>query len=259
MNCHECENLIGDFLDGALAHEDQSLLSAHLEKCLSCAGLHNELRMIVMVAHNEREHLVAPPNAQALWLRIRDVVEIDDYPPAQTPELARGAERGVTANKSLANESLWSRLWNKRWELSLPQMTAALASLVVAVALITALGLQTVRNFGGANDPTAIAGSNGFANGSNGQTIAATRFGVDDLLRQQQADIEYWNQRIEQRRARWSPQMRETFQRTIAVVDQAVDESINELRANPGDEASSEMLNVALENKTELMRQFAEF
>lgn len=254
MNCNECENLIGDFLDGALAHEDQSLLSAHLEECLSCAGVHNELRMIVMVAHNEREYFVAPPNAQALWLRIRDVVEIDDYPPAQTPDIRRVAQRSMTAN-----ESSWSRLWNKRWELSLPQMTAALASLVVAVALITALGLQTVRNFGGANDPTTIAGSNGFVNGSSGQTSATTRLSVDDLLRQQQADIEYWNQRIEQRSARWSPQLRETFQRTISVVDQAVDESINELRANPGDEASSEMLNVALENKTELMRQFAEF
>lgn len=252
MNCNQCEDLIGDFLDGTLGREDQALLGAHLEECLTCMGMSDEMRAIITLAHAEREREIAPPDARTLWLHIRDVIEIEEYPAVarESAPVRRSANAGT-------GEGFWSNLWNKRWEMSLPQMTAALASLVIVVALVTALGLQGVRGIAGdgARESSLVGG----ANNSSGQTVAVARPIVDDLLRQQRADMEYLNQRVAQRQTRWTPQMRETFDRSIAAVDQAVNDSINDLRANPGDQVSGEMLTVALDNKAELLRQFSEF
>ena len=250
MNCNQCEELIGDFLDGKLDREDQTTLSAHLDECLSCTGMSDDLRTIIAIARAEREHNVSPPNAQTLWMHIRDVIEIEEYPAtAATQPVISDSRRAVNTE---APESFWTRLWLKRWEMSLPQMTAAFASLVIIAALAGALGLQTVRSIGSGQDTQA--------NDPNNQVVRrGARPTADDLLRQQQADLEYLNQRVALRQANWTPQMRETFQRSVAVIDQAVNESINELRANPNDEVSGEMLTVALQNKEELLRQFAEF
>ena len=62
---------------------------------------------------------------------------------------------------------------------------------------------------------------------------------------QQQQVISYWNQRVEVNKARWSPQMRETFDRNLEVIDQAVNDRLGELNKNPHDEVSEEMLNAA--------------
>jgi aryl-alcohol dehydrogenase-like predicted oxidoreductase len=70
--------------------------------------------------------------------------------------------------------------------------------------------------------------------------------------------IEYWNQRVEQRKAHWSLQMREAFDRNMSVIDQAVNYSRDELRRNPHDEVSEEMLDAALNDKMELLREFSD-
>ena len=72
MNCEKCQDLISDFLDGALSHEDQSTLNAHLEECLQCAAVRNDLQSIVGFCRTHRGEYTAPPNEQALWLRVRD-------------------------------------------------------------------------------------------------------------------------------------------------------------------------------------------
>ena len=52
--------------------------------------------------------------------------------------------------------------------------------------------------------------------------------------------------------------MREAFERNMTVIDQAVNYSRDELRRNPHDEVSEEMLNSALNDKMELLREFAD-
>ncbi len=44
---------------------------------------------------------------------------------------------------------------------------------------------------------------------------------INDLMWQRQQVIDYWNQRVELNKARWSPEMREKFERTMRVIDQA--------------------------------------
>ena len=48
-----------------------------------------------------------------------------------------------------------------------------------------------------------------------------------DRVSQQQQLISYWNQRVEYNKARWSPEMRETFDRNLKVIDQAVNDSFD--------------------------------
>jgi len=75
---------------------------------------------------------------------------------------------------------------------------------------------------------------------------------------QQQQAISYWNQRVEVNKARWSQDMRATFERNLKVIDQAVNDSMAELNRNPHDEVSEEMLNAALNEKLALLKEFAD-
>jgi len=65
-------------------------------------------------------------------------------------------------------------------------------------------------------------------------------------------------QRIAQRKARWNPRMRESFERNLQVIDQAVSDSMNELKRNPHDEVSEQMLNESLNDKLALLKEFSD-
>lgn len=241
MNCEKCQDLLSDFLEGSLSPDDRTTLNAHLEECLSCVNARDELDSIVSFCCAHRGEYEAPPNERALWLRIRNVIESEQSAVA----VAAVGSRSLGGQR----ESWWSRMMNRSWELSLPQMAMAVAVIMVAVSLITAFSLQRIQmatSRTNASDPDV----------RNPQTIAA--LGLVDRTRQQQLAIEYWNQRVEQRKARWNPQMREAFERNLMVIDQAVADSRAILSQNPHDEVSEEMLNAALNDKMELLKEFSD-
>ncbi|HEU4509606.1 MAG TPA: hypothetical protein VFR78_15280, partial [Pyrinomonadaceae bacterium] len=57
---------------------------------------------------------------------------------------------------------------------------------------------------------------------------------------------------------RWSAEMRETFDRNMRVIDEAVTTSLNELNKNPHDEVSEQMLNESLNDKLALLKEFSD-
>jgi anti-sigma factor RsiW len=230
MNCEKCQNLISDFLDGALSQEDQSTLNLHLEECLGCADVRNDLQSIVGFARTQRGEYTAPPNEQALWQRIRNVIEAETRSFAPSP----------AARKSLTS---WI---GRSWELSFPQLAASAAVIVLVVSLSTAVGFRRWQSGAATNTPPANTSLN----------LAATN--VHSRVSQQQQAIAYWNQRVEFNKSRWSPQMRETFDRNLKVIDEAVNTSFDALSQNPHDEVSEEMLNAALNEKLSLLKEFAE-
>jgi hypothetical protein len=59
-------------------------------------------------------------------------------------------------------------------------------------------------------------------------------------------------------KARWSPQMRDTFDQNMMVIDAAVNESMGRLNQNPHDEISEDILNGAMSDKIALLKEFAE-
>jgi anti-sigma factor RsiW len=232
MNCEKCQNLISDFLDGALGHEDQRTLNSHLEECLNCAGVRNDLQSIVVFCRSNRGEYAAPPNEKALWQRIRNVVE--------------AGTTSATVAAAPAPQKSWSNWLGRSWELSFPQLAASAAAIVLVVSLSTAVGLR--RWQGGAKVNPGVGSED------SGLALADVR----DRVSKQQQLISYWNQRVEYNKARWSPEMRETFDRNLKVIDQTVNDSFDTLAQNPHDEVSEEMLNTALNEKLSLLKEFAE-
>ena len=230
MNCEKCQDLIGDFLDGALSHEDQGKLNLHLEDCLGCADVRNDLQAIVGFCRTQRGEYSAPPNEKALWLRIRNMIEA-------------GADAAAPAP---ARKISWSNWIGRSWELSFPQLAASVAAIVLVVSLSTVVGLR--RWDSGNAQFKATSGDAEFK-------VAAAS--VRDRVSQQQQLISYWNQRVEFNKTRWNPQMRESFDRNLQVIDQAVNQSFEALTLNPHDEVSEEMLNAALGEKLSLLKEFA--
>ena len=236
MNCEQCQELVHDLVDGALSRDDASQLNLHLDDCLSCAEVRNDLQSIVSFCQQNRGQYEATPNERALWLRIRNVIEAEQAVPT------------VAAPAQPVKPGFWQSWLGRSWELSVPQLTAAVAALVVVVSLATAVGIRRWDSTGKAsvNSTTVRA------------FTADGRTNLHDRFSQQQQAIDYWNRRVELNKARWNAQMRETFERNLQVIDKAVNDSLNELNRNPHDEVSEEMLNAALNDKLSLLKDFSD-
>ncbi len=243
MNCDQCQELLSDFLDGTLKGGERALLDAHLEECLSCELVREEFQYILSVARASREEFVAPPDEHALWLRIRNTIESDaDYNRAAA---ARASSTG-------AREGFWARLFHKRWELTLPQMATAVAAVAVAVSLVTTLGLQHLTaGAEGRNSAVEVERAR------RGNTLRAL-YKQQGFVEPRQASLQYWQQRVEQKKANWNPRMRAAFDRSLTVLDETVNDSLSDLEQNPHDEIAEQMLNSALHDKIELLREFGE-
>ena len=229
MNCETCQELIHDLVDGSISRSDESTLNTHLRDCLDCESVRQDLGAIVGFCQTRRGEYEAPPNEQALWLRIRNVVEAEQ----------RG--NNVTALTD-PNPSFWSRLMGRSWELSLPQLVASTAAIVLLVSLTTVVGLRRL----GTDVPITQA------------TVQAQASDVNDRVYQRQQAINYWNQRVELNKTRWSPEMRQVFDRNMRVIDEAVANSLNELKKNPHDEISEQMLNESMNDKLALLKEFSD-
>jgi len=228
MNCETCQELIHDLVDGSITQRDEFTLNTHLKECLNCESVRQDLASIVGFCRTQRGQYEAPPNEQAMWLRIRNVIE------AELPSR--------TVKNTEPQGSFFSRLMGRSWELSLPQLVASTAAIVLLVSLVTVVGL---RRWGGGPEVTTNTTQNEVSN-------------INDRIWQRRQVIDYWNQRVELNKARWSPEMRETFDRNMQVIDRAVANSLDELKRNPHDEVSEQMLNESLNDKLSLLKEFSD-
>jgi hypothetical protein len=227
MNCETCQELIDDLIDGSITQRDEFTLNTHLRECLDCDSVRQDLESIVGFCRTQRGHYEAPPNEQALWLRIRNVVE------AESP--------GRAIKNGEPRRSFFDRLMGRTWELSLPQLAASAVAIVLLVSLTTVVGLRRWGGYGATPPVPQLEASN-----------------ANDRVWQRRQVINYWNQRVELNKARWSPEMRETFDRNMKVIDETVANSINELNRNPHDEISEQMLTESLNDKLALLKEFSD-
>lgn len=246
MNCEKCQELLSDFLDGALSREQHALVSAHFEDCLDCSTTHDELDSIVSFCRDHRGEYDAPPNERALWLRIRNTIEGD----GERAAVAAGAGSAMNAPRP----SLWVRWTNRSWELSLSQMAMAVSAIVIAVSLATAFSLHRLQNSQTASPTTAASTPETNA----GNTMALTASGDNIRMKSISQEIEYWQQRVDERKVRWNAQRREDFESNLRVLNQALEERLNDLKENPQDDITEQMLDAVLNNKAELLREFSE-
>ncbi|HEX7294555.1 MAG TPA: zf-HC2 domain-containing protein [Pyrinomonadaceae bacterium] len=226
MNCERCQELIGDLIDGTLSGADESTLKSHLDECLDCVSVREDLTSILSYCRAHRGEYEPPPNERALWLRIRNVVEAE-----------------LVSVRPVVNETPRRSWWSRSWELSFPQLASLTVGIVLLVSLVTTVGLRRWQT------TTPVVAD---------RLSDAVNASVTDRVWQRQQVISYWNQRVELNKARWSADMRETFDRNMRVIDQAVNDSMNELNRNPHDEISEQMLNEALNDKLALLKEFSD-
>lgn len=250
MNCEKCQELFSDFLDDAMSDADRATFNAHLEECLQCFNVHAELNSIVSFCRDHRGEYDAPPNEGALWLRIRNTVE--------SGTLAASASVSQNPGRAGQLENWWSRVMRRSWELSLSQMAMAVAAIIVFASLATVFSLRSLQN----NSATASAN----LNSSGSQTVALTATGNGgskvfeprDRLWQQQQEINYLIQVVDQHKAHWNPQVRADFERNLNLLDETVNESLEKLSERPHDDVTEEMLNSALSDKMQLLKEFSD-
>jgi len=230
MNCEQYQDLLSDFIDGLLAPEDHQSVATHLGVCSVCTESRNDLEAIVAYCLEHQGEYDAVPNERALWLRITNLIE------AELPAPSKSAIP--------ANSGWWFRLMNRSWQLSFPQLATAATVVIILVAVFAVVGVRGFNFTGGAVHQAGFIPTPGEGN-------------MQDRFRQQQQVIAYWNDRVELNKARWNPQMRETFDKNMTVIDTAVNDSMRQLSQNPHDEVSEEILNAAMNDKVELLKEFA--
>jgi len=227
MNCETCQELIHDLIDGSITQRDEFTLNTHLKECLDCDSVRQDLASIVGFCRTQRGQYEAPPNEQALWLRIRNVIE------AELP--------GKVVSNTKSKPSFLGRLMGRTWELTLPQLAASTVAIVLLVSLSTVVGLRRFGGYGGPPEPTKVEASN-----------------INDRIFQRQQVIDYWKQRIELNKAHWSAENRAKFETSLKSIDEAIQISMDELNRNPNDDISWEMLNVSLDSKLTILKDYSD-
>jgi hypothetical protein len=77
-------------------------------------------------------------------------------------------------------------------------------------------------------------------------------------MAEQQAAIEYWDRRVRERRAQWNAIMQQKFDKNLDIINESVSDYTRILQQNPDDEITGEMLDSAMDEKMQLLKEFAE-
>lgn len=246
MNCENCQNFLSGFLDGELDDASASNVTAHLTVCAECAEICEEFASIIGFCGDEAKVEIAPPNGQALWCRISNIIETEIKPELEKTNAPRPGRLSL--------------LWNRTWSLSLTQAFSAAMGVAVISSLLTIVGIKNFLQ--PAANPTAatanVAPSLFDKVLSRVGVVETSQETREKRLQEQQSAIEYWNKRVETRRQQWDKNIRAAFDRNLNEIDQVLSEHSQTLETNPQDEISSEMLDTALSEKMELLRQFSE-
>lgn len=240
MNCEKCNELLSDFIDGAIDDENRGMFSAHLEECLPCFNVHAELSSIVTYCQDHRGEYEAPPNENAMWLRIRNTIE------------SGSATIAPVRTRPVQQQSWLSRMISRSWEFSFPQMASAVVGIIILASLATVIGLRGLQKTSG----TATADIDNPGIRSAALTSGNAGSPKERLLQQQQ--INYLTTLVEQNKGHWNPQVRADFERNLNLLDDTVNESMQKLSLHPHDDVTEEMLDSALNDKMQLLREFSD-
>ena len=225
-------------MDNELDEHQASDVRMHLAFCPECAHVCEDLTSILDVCKTEAPNEIVPPNSQALWCRINNLIESEARPAPLPPAEPRGGF----------------------WRLSFVQLAGA----VLFIAVVSSAGtLVAIRRY--TAPPTDDFTARSVATQTTFEKILG-RVGLVETptqarLRQtkeREAAIEYWNARVQARRTQWDRVTREAFDRNLRVIDESVNDYTMILQQDPEDDLSGEMLDSVLNDKVNLLRDFAD-
>jgi Putative zinc-finger len=241
MNCDECQDLISLFLDNELDEGSSAAVEAHLSLCSDCEKLFDDFSLIIGSCSDVPLDETVPPNSDAMWCRINNILESEVAPQQPSQEPKKG--------------------WISRgWSFTFSQVGAAIVGIAVISSLLTVVGLRNY--FEPSGDDTVSrseASQTTFEKLLSKVGLAETpQQARERRIREQQAAIDYWTRRVTARRAQWDAKMRDAFDRNLYTIDESVTEYNQILQQNPDDELSGEMLNAVLDEKMNLLRAFSD-
>ena len=241
MNCEECQQNISVFLDGELDEVVATAMRSHLILCSPCAKLCEDFSVILESCREGVPSEIVPPNSQALWCRINNLIE-SEIKPEPLPEEPRQG------------------FLSRGWSLTFSQASAGVLAVALISSLLTVVG---IRNY---FEPT---GEDFTSRSDASQTTLEkllSKIGVVETpqearerrMKEQQATIAYWTQRVQERRDRWDGRMRDAFDRNLNLIDESLNEYTIMLQANPDDDLTGEMMDAVLNDKMDLLREFSD-
>lgn len=227
MNCNKCQEIISDYIDGLLEMGEQTQIERHLAGCEACRAVRDDLLQVI---HFSRQLPLHTPSS-AVWTRIQSSVA------AQQP---KGFFHRI--------KSWMTRLESRHLNLSLPQLAAS----AVALAVVVSLGVML------ANRDGAVMGTAGVA-----ETVPPSSLRLNPLSSPDRENVEqrisYLEANIQQRKANWSPELREAFEKNMLYVEQSLLECQQHLSGNPNDQVSKELMLNAYREKVRLLEGFERF
>lgn len=238
------------FLDNELDQQSSGEVREHLAVCESCSKMCEDLAMILDFCQLDVNEATVPPNPQALWCRINNVIESEVQ-----AEIVKETREKIKAAEVEQAHSGWLP---RKWNFSFMQIASSVLFIAIVSSVLTVIG---IKNYSSANNDLSSATSE--------PTILDRVLGKVGLietplekrariLKERETAIDYWNKRVEARRAQWNANLRDAFDRNLNEINQAVSEYTEILQENPQDELSGEMLDSALNEKMELLREFSE-
>ncbi len=232
MNCEQYEEAIGELVDGARMDEARRIeVEAHLRDCPSCRALLGDLRQIRVAA--ARLPATEPP--KQVWEKVAAHLPIADRP-------AAAREKGGLLHRLFAGPRV-RYAWGGA-------VTVALAALILVVAL-----------------PRLRSGQGGQMAGRPAPTTAGSPVHAadTDLVQSVESELRLAEQHYEKAIAgleqitksgqgTLDPQIASTLQKNMALIDQAISESRQALRAQPTSQVAQESLFEAFRRKVALLQ-----
>lgn len=245
MTCEQCQELMSVFLDNELEAQESLSVQMHLAECRDCAATCEDLTSILDFCGETPGDAIIPPNSNALWCRINNIIETD--------------VRAELAKDTKVEEEKKTGFWVGGWNFSFSQAAVSVIGIALISSLLTFIGIS---NF---STPSERYTAEGTAEVSIFEKVLG-KLGIVETAQQTRersikerlAAIEYWNKRVAERKNHWDTQLRDTFERNVKEIDRTVFEYEKILQENPDDDLSGEMLDTTLNEKVELLREFSD-
>ena len=223
MFCKQCQQQLSEYIDGALELGEQVNIERHLADCEPCRAVRDDLLQIV---HFSQQLPLQSP-ATPLWPRIQSGLE--ELKPGFWSRPPRW----------------WTRFRTVNFNLSVPQIIAGAA----ALAIVVSIGVTISQRDGGPLQSSAGGG----VPPSDVTPLSKTDM---QLLEKQ---ISHLSDTVEQRKDSWDPALRTAFERNLLYIDQSLVECRHQLKDNPADDVSQELMLTAYREKVRLLEGFEKF
>jgi anti-sigma-K factor RskA len=224
MVCKQCQELLSEYIDGALELGEQANIERHLGDCEPCRAVRDDLLQIV---HFSQQLPMQSPST-ALWPRISsDLAELQ-------PSFWSRPLRWLVSFRTL------------NFNFSVPQLIAGAA----ALAIVVSIGVIVSRRDSGQPQLSASAGR---------LTPSEVRPLSQTDLQQLEKQITQLSETVEQRKDSWDPELRTAFERNLLYIDQSLVECRHQLKDNPADDVSQELMLNAYREKVRLLEGFEKF